>query len=82
MQIISHAPTWVWVLLVVLVLRGVKALQDRTMSLTRLLLLPVIFLVWGGYALCQDTEMSVLAWVSALIGLLLWAGGAGVLLRG
>ncbi|BBG30537.1 DUF6622 family protein [Zymobacter palmae] len=73
MQIISHAPTWVWVLLVALVLRGIKALQDRTMSLTRLLLLPVIFLVWGGYALCQDTETSILALVSAAIGLPLGA---------
>lgn len=71
MAVIAHAPVWVWVLLVILVLRGIKALQPRTMSLGRLLLLPVIFLVWGGYALAVETSMSGAALGAGVIGLLL-----------
>lgn len=69
MFVISHAPVWVWVLLAALLLRGIKALQPRTMSLARLLLLPVAFLVWGGYALCVETGMSCIALLLGVVGL-------------
>ena len=70
MFVISQAPTWVWVLFVVLVMRGIKALQDRTMAWSRLLLLPLIFLAWGGYALSSETHMSCFALLSGVIGLI------------
>ena len=73
MNIIFHAPIWVWVLLVVLVLRGVRALQEREISLGRLFLLPSIFLIWGGYALGVDTDISPIALLSGIGGLVIGA---------
>lgn len=71
MSLISHTPTWVWVAFIVLVIRGIKALQDRTMALSRLILLPVIFLIWGGYALGMETHMSSPALLSGVMGLMI-----------
>ena len=68
MEAILHAPVWVWAVLAVLVLRGIKGLQDQTMSLLRLFTLPVVFLVWGGYALCVETQLSVAALLGGVVG--------------
>jgi hypothetical protein len=52
--ILSHTPTWVWVLLAFLLYRGVLALRPSTIRPARALLLPTIFLVWGLFGLTFD----------------------------
>ena len=69
METVLHAPIWVWGVLAVLLVRGIKGLRAQTMSLLRLFLLPVIFLVWGGYALCVETQLSVTALLGGVVGL-------------
>lgn len=45
--IVTHTPLWAWLLLAYLVCQGIKAMQPRTTSVWRALILPVIFIVWG-----------------------------------
>jgi hypothetical protein len=45
--ILSHTPIWVWVLLAFLISRGVAAMSPREVSANRMLIIPVVFLVWG-----------------------------------
>lgn len=45
--ILSHTPIWVWVLLAFLISRGIMALRPREVSPSRILIIPVVFLVWG-----------------------------------
>ena len=45
--ILSHTPSWVWVLLAFLVYRGVIAMRPRDVSPSRSLIIPVIFF-WPG----------------------------------
>ncbi len=45
--ILSNTPAWVFGILGILVLLGVQALRPRTLSLGRLVVVPVGFIIWG-----------------------------------
>ena len=45
--ILSGTPVWVWALFAYLLFRGITALRAREMTPARMLVLPVIFLVWA-----------------------------------
>ncbi|CDM91081.1 DUF6622 family protein [Xenorhabdus bovienii] len=68
--IIKDTPIWVWILLVFLVIRGVKALSNREMSIGRIFLLPTVFLVWGIHSVLTETYFSNLSLVMMGIGLI------------
>ena len=53
-QIISHTPIWVWILFAYLMLRGIKSLRPRKMTPERMLILPIIFLVWALYGIATE----------------------------
>ena len=40
-EILTHTPIWVWFILLFLISRGIKASQDRYVSLKTILILPV-----------------------------------------
>ncbi len=44
-QIVSHTPAYVWVILAVLVYRGIMASKDRDMAFGKLLIIPAIMLL-------------------------------------
>ena len=48
---IIYTPVWVWPLFAFLVLSGITALRPRKARPARMLLLPVLFFVWGLYAI-------------------------------
>lgn len=67
--ILQGTPTWVWVLLVVLLSRGIKALKGGTAPLSRLALVPAIFAVWGIAHLLTDPLAgwgAALAWIATV----------------
>ncbi|VXB26648.1 hypothetical protein BURKHO8Y_110312 [Burkholderia sp. 8Y] len=45
--ILAGTPVWVWVLLAVLVSRGIKAMKGGTAPLSKLAVVPAIFAAWG-----------------------------------
>jgi hypothetical protein len=70
MQILSHTPRWVWVLLAVLVWVGTKQLQPQRVTLKRASTLPLVMVLLS--------MMGVLSAFSAQpLALLGWALGAG-----
>ncbi|MFK3914813.1 DUF6622 family protein [Enterobacter cancerogenus] len=73
-EFLLHVPFWVWLLLIFLLRRGFAALYDREMKIGRLFLLPVLFLVWGGYGVMTETERAGVSLTMMVAGLL--AGGA------
>ncbi|MDC9620817.1 hypothetical protein PSI22_04030 [Xenorhabdus sp. XENO-7] len=68
--IIKDTPIWVWILLVFLIIRGIKALSNREMSIGRIFLLPTVFLVWGIHSVLTETYFSNLSLVMMGIGLI------------
>jgi uncharacterized protein YneF (UPF0154 family) len=80
--IIHGTPIWVWVLLVVLVSRGFKALNSGTAPLSGLAIVPLIFAGWGIAHLVSEPLAgwtAVIAWMTALfVGI---AGGVFIASR-
>lgn len=46
-KVIENTPVYVWVLLVVMIMRGRMSSRDGVLSLPKSFLFPAIFLVWG-----------------------------------
>ncbi len=71
-DILTHTPIWVWLLLGYLLLRGIRALRAREMTVQRMLVLPILFLVWGVWSVFAELSN----WPVALVAfaMLLGAG--------
>jgi hypothetical protein len=71
--IIIHTPLWAWVLLAYLIWQGIKAMQPRTTTIWRALIVPAVFIVWGVSSLVlrqQASAWPLLAWIAAALVLL------------
>jgi hypothetical protein len=72
MQIVTRAPWWVWLILAVLLVLGLRRRRTRIMSLARFAALPAVFLVWGliSLALAASIQPEVaVAWaLTAVLG--------------
>ncbi len=69
-QILSGAPWWVYVLFIILIRLGIQSFKPRTISFQRLLLFPLIFLVWSALRLSTKVELGdpslILWWVVSI----------------
>lgn len=70
--ILIHTPLWAWLLLGYLVWQGIKAMQPRTTTIGRALIVPAVFIVWGvsRIGLKQDSIWPLVAWSAAALALL------------
>ncbi|GAB2888531.1 hypothetical protein LSG25_08675 [Paralcaligenes sp. KSB-10] len=69
-NIVSGTPAWVWVLLVYLIIRGIKATKTTVMQFWRLLIIPLVFTIWGLAGLLTTlrfTAFSTGTWIVAII---------------
>lgn len=55
---INGAPWWVWVLLVYVVIIGIKSTKPRTLPIKRVVLLPLLFVIWSLYSLYQKAVLG------------------------
>ena len=72
-QVLIHTPLWVFPLFAYLVWLGIKAMQPRTTTIWRSLIVPAVFIVWGLSRLLsrqQDFVWPLLSWVAAALALL------------
>jgi hypothetical protein len=75
-QVLIHTPLWVFPLFAYLVWLGIKAMQPRTVTIWRSLIVPMVFIVWGLSRLLsrqQDVMWPLLAWLAAALVLMLVA---------
>lgn len=78
--ILTHTPLWVWVVLALLIKRGLAATQPNCIALSRLFLLPLAFSVWGVMGLPHGGLSFAIA--SAVVGLTLGAAAGWRLFAG
>lgn len=57
--ILRHTPYWVWTILGYLIYVGVKASRPRQQSLVRMLVVPMIFMVWGISAIFHTLRLPL-----------------------
>ena len=71
--VITHTPVWVFVLFAYLVWQGIRGMQSRSMPISRALIVPVIFILWGlsriGFGQQSNAWLPV-AWIVAALALL------------
>ncbi|MDM5248789.1 DUF6622 family protein [Lysinibacillus sp. G4S2] len=46
-EIFLRTPLWVWILLFILIKRGIAISQERPIHLSKMFLVPFIFMIWG-----------------------------------
>lgn len=66
--ILSHTPVYVWAILAFLVFRGVLALRERDITVTRLTIIPVLMLVLALQSIASRFglgSLAMLAWLVA-----------------
>lgn len=77
LDIISHAPIYVWVILALLSWKGWKARRTYTLSLKDLVIIPLAMLTWTTYSIFKNYDLlSIIPWVLSVsigvgIGLLI-----------
>lgn len=67
--ILAKTPIYAWVILVLLIKRGIKATKDSVLSLKRMLIFPIVFIVWG-------LEKVILGFAFPVISILTYMGMA------
>src|SRR3989338_1808009 len=72
-QTLVQTPWWVYVILIYVLWIGVKALKPRVVSLKRLVIVPIVFLILSFHSLCQ-VGLHPLNLISYLIALIIGAG--------
>lgn len=46
-EVLLRTPLWVWILLFILIKRGIAISQERPINLSKMFLVPFIFMIWG-----------------------------------
>ena len=46
-EVLLGTPLWVWILLFILIKRGIAISQERPINLSKMFLVPFIFMLWG-----------------------------------
>jgi hypothetical protein len=57
--IVAHTPLWVWGVLAYVMTITLRATRERTASLTRLLAIPALFIVWGLSSLLTRQSLTL-----------------------
>lgn len=47
LEVVKRTPFYVWIILVLLIMRGLNASRDNELSLPRMLIFPTVFIVWA-----------------------------------
>lgn len=72
-QIFSHVPVWVWFILALLIVLGTRQSRPQSVTRKRLLVLPLVWLVFGawgvqnGFAQAGSAGLAMLAWAAGLL---------------
>lgn len=64
-QILTRTPSWVWVILAVLIFMGIRALRPRTIKRFTVLIAPIAFLILG--LTSSRGAMGFAAWGASLL---------------
>ncbi|MCI0381522.1 MAG: hypothetical protein L0207_00495 [Chlamydiae bacterium] len=57
-EIISGAPWWIYLIFIYLVIIGIQSMKPRTISIKRVVLLPLLFVAWSFYGLYEKVLLG------------------------
>ena len=68
--ILVMTPFWVWLILLFLAIRGIKAMRPNSVPLSGILILPVVFTVWAGIGLSKFGHVALALEIWLVLGLI------------
>ena len=71
LELIKGTPTWVWLILILLLYMGSKSLRDRTIEVKKLIIMPVIFLVMTSSHMKEPVLYISFLIIGAVLGFLI-----------
>ena len=77
LEIISHTPTWVWGIFLLLLWLGLSQSVDRTVTLRRVIVLPIAMTglsLHGTFSAFHQVPWSWVLWLAAAIATIAWFG--------
>lgn len=70
-EIIKGTPYWAWLFLAYFIYVGIQALKERVVSIFRLSLMPILFILWSIFSLYSKTTFSLILypfiWIIGMI---------------
>jgi len=67
LDIISHVPIYVWVILALLFWKGWRASRTNTVSWKDLIIIPVVMLIWTTYSIMKNYDpLFILPWFGSV----------------
>ncbi|MCX5773481.1 MAG: hypothetical protein NTX05_02600 [Fusobacteria bacterium] len=72
-QIITHVPLWVWLILVFVVFRGVKAMQTRIVPMRKLIIMPILMLYISIDNIHNFPGFAIGAVIGVIVGYILFS---------
>lgn len=66
-ELVRRTPTYVWVVLVLVIVRGKNALKDKVLSFPKMLIFPAVFIVWGLETVVLDFVFPIQALAAYLV---------------
>ena len=75
LSILASTPIWVYFIFVYLIIKGISASKSQIIPLQRMLIVPIVFLVWSLYSLNGKYGLS-----GTVLGLLVLSLGVGALI--
>lgn len=79
--VLIHTPFWVYLILLFLISRGIKARRPATVALEKLTIIPAIFLLWDIYDLLVFRKLTLATGSLWLVGLLSGAAMGYILIK-
>ncbi len=70
LQIVTETPIWVWILFAFLITTGINALSDRETNIEGLFIMPLFFLLWGGFTVIDNLAFLFWGFASMMSGVI------------
>ncbi|ECE0793762.1 hypothetical protein GK48_27765 [Salmonella enterica subsp. diarizonae] len=68
MNTLQHTPTWVYLLFLFLMSRGVKSMKTRKVKINGIFLLPSFFFIWGCFSIFKESAYIVQTYIFMALG--------------
>ena len=67
-ETLRHTPVWVYFIFVYLLYVGIRSMKARVMSVKRIVIMPLVFIIWSGVsmALSGRFETVIVGWIALL----------------
>ena len=76
--ILQSTPFYIWILLLFLIKKGMKSSEEAPINITKSLIVPTVFIIWGLDSICRSSENIIILFINLICYFLFMVGGSRV----